>query len=160
MDGSSSQLDPCTPPNDYHMLHASYEPSQETKPLLEPICWSIILIFSDNSNFRCVLCLDFPCMHPIIMTTIQTQSVSNKRKLLDSFYSHSLISIYHACYNNSHGLIWKQDKHFSLYSWPRFQLMKILSINTSCCFHDQIHKTTNVTSTQKEVRAMWNTQNQ
>ena len=31
MDGSSSQLDPYTPPNDYQIFHTSYKPSQQTK---------------------------------------------------------------------------------------------------------------------------------
>ena len=32
--------------------------------------------------------------------------------------------------------------------------------NTICCFHNPIHKTTDVRGTQKEVGALWNTQNE
>ena len=37
MDGTSSQMDPCTPANKYQIFYASYKPSQQTKPKLELI---------------------------------------------------------------------------------------------------------------------------
>jgi hypothetical protein len=40
MDGSSSRLNPYTPPNDSQVLYAPYTPSRETIPLLEVIFWS------------------------------------------------------------------------------------------------------------------------
>jgi hypothetical protein len=49
----------------------------------------------------------------------------------------------------------EQGKHFAMYSKPRIQLMEEeLIYKHLLWFPNQIHKITNVTSTQKEVGAM------
>ena len=83
-----------------------------------------------------------------------------KKKVTRPILFHLLISLYHACFNNNHNLIRRQGKHFALYLKLRIQLMEAFMYNTNCCIHNPIHKITNVTNTQKEVGAVWNTHNE
>ena len=66
---------------------------------------------------------------------------------------HLWISLYHACFNDSHTLIWRQDQHYTrAIQNQASNLWKNLSINNFWCLHNQTHKTTNVMSTQKGGR--------
>ena len=48
MDSPSSQLDPYTPPNDYHTFYACSKTSQQTKPWLELIFFLCLEFFKEK----------------------------------------------------------------------------------------------------------------
>jgi hypothetical protein len=125
MDGPSSEVNPYTPPNDHRILYASY--NRPNKLNLHWRWFFGLPFFFDNSSFRFVLVL---ISLPTSYRYVHNRSILNKRKLLDTFYSTCwLVYVYHACFDDSHDWIRRQDQHSTLHSKPRIQLMEKLFIN-------------------------------
>ena len=126
MDGLLSRLDPYTSPSDYQILYACYKLSQEL--LLELIFWSIIFFLLLTILALGVFLFWFLCLHP--SSYDHNRSILNKRKLPDTFYSTCwLVYVYHACFDDTHDWIRRQDQHSTLHWKPRIQLMEKLFIN-------------------------------
>ena len=114
-----SQLDPCTPPNNYQILHLN-------KPHLN---WSW---FFWSTTFLTILPLGSFLSWLTLPTSCSLDNNQNSKYLEQKktkknpwlILFHLLISVYHACFNNSHNSIWRQNKHYALYSKPWYSINK------------------------------------